>query len=516
MSIVEKGANGMLRPLKQMGIDLPIAAGGALKVKQANDALSAAQQKVNADLAAGAGAAAVGSAAHNKYEADVAKVTAAHTKLSAAQDTGKQILDALSQRLGGQAAAAADTFQGKLNAVKAQGENLAATIGLRLIPILEKVMTVVTGVITWFEKHKAVAIALGVVIGGMLTIAIGVWVVGIVAAQVALISAIVTAIIPATAALITFAMTVIAGTWPILLIIAAIVLVGVAVYEVINHWGAIANFFSKVWGDIRKIFFDAWHAVVGFVVGLWNDVTGWFAKLWTELVKWVTRIWTDIKTAFVNGITDVVNFVGGLQAKILGILAGAITWLLNIGSDIISGLWNGIKAGWALLGNIGNTIWGWLKTAVVGAVTWLVQAGSDIVTGLINGISSAWGQVWSFIQGKLSGLMKSVLGFFGISSPSTVFHDIGKNLMVGLANGINAHGGLAQTALTGLSANLTGTLAVNSGIVPLPSVSSSGGGQQVMVATTVMVDGTALLKTLQPAGIQLQRTLSQPYFGSVR
>lgn len=42
--VVGKASNGLLRPLKMLGIDLPIAADGALKAKQASDGLAKAQQ----------------------------------------------------------------------------------------------------------------------------------------------------------------------------------------------------------------------------------------------------------------------------------------------------------------------------------------------------------------------------------------------------------------------------------------------------------------------------------------
>ena len=58
--------------------------------------------------------------------------------------------------------------------------------------------------------------------------------------------------------------------------------------------------------------------------------------------------------------------------------------------------------------------------------------------GFLNGISDAFTRIKDAFLPGLQAMLASVLNFFGISSPSTVFFDIGGNIITGLVNGIKA------------------------------------------------------------------------------
>lgn len=153
---------GNLRPLKQFGIDLPIAAGGALKVQKAQEAVTKAIQAQ--------------SDAFHKYgpeSAQYAKATAnVHDKqiaLASASHASADILAVLNQRFGGAAAAQADTFAGKMEALHTKLHNIETKIGLALIPILEKLADKISTIIGWFEKHKTAAHVLEIALGTLVT-----------------------------------------------------------------------------------------------------------------------------------------------------------------------------------------------------------------------------------------------------------------------------------------------------------------------------------------------------------
>lgn len=75
--------------------------------------------------------------------------------------------------------------------------------------------------------------------------------------------------------------------------------------------------------------------------------------------------------------------------------------------------------------------------AVSGAGTWLVNAGSQIISGLWNGISGAIGGLYNNIKGALSGLVSKAKNALGIHSPSRVFRDmVGKYIPLGIGVGI--------------------------------------------------------------------------------
>ena len=185
--VVAKGAEGQLRPLRALGIDLPVAAGGALKLMKAHEALAKAQ----ANLAAIGGTVSVNNKQSvkeynsvsnaqlhltdltRKY-ADPAKRTAEQTKvISAAQTTlnlvqthgvtsnnrlqkaqeavykaqanvnaaasaGTKIQEGLAKAVNGQAAKAAETFKVKQDALNASLDHMKVKLGTDLLPVLQE------------------------------------------------------------------------------------------------------------------------------------------------------------------------------------------------------------------------------------------------------------------------------------------------------------------------------------------------------------------------------------------
>ena len=81
-----------------------------------------------------------------------------------------------------------------------------------------------------------------------------------------------------------------------------------------------------------------------------------------------------------------------------------------------------------------------LITGITEHIPEFVQAGFDIVIGLIDGLGEALVEnaprLMESLLNFLGNLLKAVLAFFGIHSPSTVFADIGEKLILGLIQGI--------------------------------------------------------------------------------
>src|SRR5207253_546995 len=107
------------------------------------------------------------------------KLRASQVNVNTVQKTGNTILTALTKKMHGQAEAAAETFGGKIKAVKAQITDYGIKIGLFLIPWIEKLVSIITKATDWLGKHKVVAGALAAVIGGVLLAATIAWTVSL-------------------------------------------------------------------------------------------------------------------------------------------------------------------------------------------------------------------------------------------------------------------------------------------------------------------------------------------------
>lgn len=180
-------------------------------------------------------------------------------------------------------------------------------------------------------------------------------------------------------------------TSPIFWIVAAI---AVSAFLIIKYWEPIKNFFAKLWVGIKAIF---WKAI---------DFIKEWGLLFLGPIGWVIKAWQLVPNKF-----------------------------KNIGADIISGLWNGIKS--------------------------KAMALFDFVKGIGKGIATAF---------------KTVLG---IASPSKVFMDYGVNITEGAHNGIKK----GESKLVGASKNM------GSSIKPSVSGRGSGGGSSVTVNFAPVING---------------------------
>lgn len=131
-----------------------------------------------------------------------------------------------------------------------------------------------------------------------------------------------------------------------------------------------------------------------------------------------------------------ISFVGGAVQVLLGAIGGLFEGLASAFSDVglnsIAGFFKGISDA---LKNVGN----WIKTNIVDPVvnavknffgihspsTVFADIGDNLIAGLFNGISGAWSTITGFFDGALSGLTSLISGTWDNikSSASSAWND---------------------------------------------------------------------------------------------
>ncbi len=258
----------------------------------------------------------------------------------------------------------------KLTAAKDGAEALATRLGLKLIPVVTSAIAAVQSIVVWLGKHKDVAIALAVVIGGVLATAIGAFIILQTKAFIEKTGEAIKSVTKLGSSLADFATqtmgklvgtnTAIADSFavegdaataageetdaafgPIGIAIGAI---AVGAYEIIKHWGAVSKFFKTVWADVKKVFDDAWHGIKDVVKVAWNLIKTYLEDF--TIVGLVASHWNTIKTDTVRIWDDIVSFVTGIPSKIVNALK-------DLGSKLLSwitGVWDHfsswVKSAW--------------------------------------------------------------------------------------------------------------------------------------------------------------------------
>ena len=182
--------------------------------------------------------------------------------------------------------------------------------------------------------------------------------------------------------------------------------------DIIKWHHEIAVIFDGVRHDIAHVWDQIFENSVGMVIRLAHNVETQFNSLRASVANVWDTIWRNTVSRVRNGISDVVGWFQGLPRRVTGALFGFGHSLYAFAHSAMTEFWNALK-------NVGGSVWHWL-------------------TGWVK---------------ALPGWLRKLLH---INSPSGVFYDIGKNMMLGLFHGIKDHAWkashAAQQAAAGLNA----------------------------------------------------------------
>lgn len=184
------------------------------------------------------------------------------------------------------------------------------------------------------------------------------------------------------------------------------------------------------------------------------------------------------------------------------VLLDNLPLLVNAAGQLMIGITLGlIKAIPKLLSAVPKIITS-LVSALSGVGQQMLDVGADLVKGIWNGISNTTKWIWDKIKGFAGGIVDKVKGFFGIHSPSRLFRDdIGLQLGAGMALGIEDSIGKVKSAMSKLSATASPNVMLNSsamiggapdsGILSTLKNIAANSGQQIILDTGVLVGQTA-------------------------
>lgn len=290
----------------------------------------------------------------------------------------KVILSELNKEFGGQASAAAETYDGKQKQVANTMKEIKETIGTALMPALAALLKPITPIIqaiaNFVQKNPqltaailAVIAVVGTLIGGMQLLTVVTSFLGIAA------DASLAPILPV-----------------ILAVTAAVVGLSAIAIAVVTHWKQVSGFFIGLWNTIKGLFsgIGQWFKSV-FSVGVngiksaWSSITGFYSGIWNGIKSGASAAWNGIKAAFSAAVNGVKSAWSGI-------------------TGFFSGIWDGLKSGVIAAGNgiktAATAVWNGIRTAVMA-----------VITPFISGVVSIWNSMKGGIQTAMNGL-KNILG----------------------------------------------------------------------------------------------------------
>lgn len=195
-----------------------------------------------------------------------------------------------------------------------------------------------------------------------------------------------------------------------------------------NAYNSVVTWVSNMVAKAREMGQNFLNAVVSFFTQLPGQVLQFITSAFNNVQMWATNMANKAREMGTNFINNVVSFIQQLPDKIKQYLDSAInnlkTWVTQMGQK-------GTEAVQSLINNV--------MSAASGIASKVMSIGTDIVTGVWNGIKNAVGWFTDKVKGFFSGIVNSVKKVLGIGSPSKVFRDeIGKWLPPGVVQGFEA------------------------------------------------------------------------------
>lgn len=212
-------------------------------------------------------------------------------------------------------------------------------------------------------------------------------------------------------------------------------------------WGGVASWLLEQGGRLlRGLYEGALGFVTGTLIpwlgGLLPQVPGWIGDaagwLWDKGTQLIGGLWDGIRHIWNTKLKD---FFGNLPSKIAGLFPeDAASRLWGTGKKLLGGLWDGISWTWD---NVVKPFFSGIVDRVVGAMpsvmnllSPLINAGKAILNGIWSGVTWVWDNVVKpFFSGIVDAIFAVIPGWDAILS---VLKPVGENLIKAIAEGINA------------------------------------------------------------------------------
>ena len=255
----------------------------------------------------------------------------------------------------------------------------------------------------------------------------------------------------------------------------------------------VGSFFMQLPG---KIGFALGYAI-GTIIKWGIDIVKWATTAIPKFLSTVGTFFLDLPGNIWNTLVSASKKFNDFEWEIIDWAGKAIPkFLATIGTalfDLPGNIWNLLVSALDKFNDFEGKIIDWAEKEIPKIITNilkfflalpgdLLNIGKDIVNGLWNGISGVWKTVTDGVKNLTGGLVSGIKSALGIHSPSTIFAAIGGFISKGLANGITGGKNLVSNALQSLVP--TNPLNINSqlsfgGTTPNLSLAGQGGGGNI-------------------------------------
>lgn len=246
---------------------------------------------------------------------------------------------------------------------------------------------------------------------------------------------------------------------------------------------------DAVFPYVQTVITNVMNVINAIITTVLAAVQGDWDGVWAGIGNIITTVWNGIK----SGVSAGINAVSGVISSVMGAISAYWNGMWNAVKGLVGSAWNGITSVVSNgINNVLNTvkgIGGKIKGAFNGAGNWLLDAGKNIIMGLVNGIKNAIGAAVNAAKNAASNVVNAAKSALGIHSPSRVFRDeVGKMIPAGLGKGVEANMSLAVSPVQRMVADIMPNSLLNGPAnlpVSSPVLAGTNTGPRVSAPITV-------------------------------
>jgi phage-related protein len=188
----------------------------------------------------------------------------------------------------------------------------------------------------------------------------------------------------------------------------------------VTQWGINLHSTASTWVT------NTINAVVKFFSELPGKVWTWLVSTVNKVIQWGANLLAAASSAAQNAISKVVEWFQQLPGKVWAWLVNTVNKVTQFSADLKA------KAAEAAQGFVDK-----LVNGVKGLPDKFREIGSNIVSGIWNGISSGWDWLVGKVKGLADSLFQGAKDALGINSPSKVFaQEVGRWIPPGIGVGM--------------------------------------------------------------------------------
>lgn len=310
---------------------------------------------------------------------------------------------------------------------------------------------------------------------------------------------------PETKKYILIAGALLAALGPVLLVVGKVI-------SVVGKFISVIGQVGKAFMWLSKLFMaNPWALLIVAVVALaiviyknWDKIKAFLVKAWETIKEKASAFWEALKGGFQRLVDGIATFFTTMKDKVVSVVTAVGTWLWDHSPLVM--LYRAIR-------DYLPTVIAWLKElpgkliAALGNIKdRFLQIGSDLVAGIKQGILNGWSAFKSWFMNLIGSPIQWAKDKLGISSPSKQFAYLGQMITAGLTQGMDPRLVAARTdeMMSAVLGNAQGSVGITAsgiaaGSAPL-GVSNTSSGSAGGGATMINVSQGAVVVQVSGGG----------------